>query len=419
MAEPCRIFLPNSVVMGLVAGNAAGPIYMTSAAKDSSSGRTQTTLSAIDLSGQVLWRRFFAGLAPIPRATGAATGGATEGGSEGGGSVWLAQHGPDGAALEQIGRDGSSVRTIALACRPDEELGAMLIVPGGFCTAWTSGPPYRGARVDWRDADGACIWSSDIPPDRIAHDCVMETSAETGWLSRPKKPWTPGIFRLHYWEPLLISGDRILASYRDNRSGLGISYFLDTGTGQIINSTKPAPIGHKAIGGKGEFLIGVQGYDEFSTARYDRAGQQTTRWATHAAMLADRTGRLLGVELDGRTAARPRLRVMGRDGGLSDGPRLTGHHTTHPALDRDGTAVFWRDGKLATIDAEFTPRELLTAKDEHSFVSGRVLLLEDGIVAFNLSEELFLLRTALGPLEDSVWPCGDGNLNGNPVAFAE
>ena len=25
------------------------------------------------------------------------------------------------------------------------------------------------------------------------------------------------------------------------------------------------------------------------------------------------------------------------------------------------------------------------------------------------------LATGLGPLEDSVWPCGEGNLNGNPV----
>lgn len=336
----------------------------------------------------------------------------------------MAHHGPDGAALEEIGRDGSSIRTIAVAHRPDEELGAVLIVPDGFCTAWTSGPPYRGARVDWRDADGACVWSTDIPPDQIAHDCVMQASAETGWLSRPKKPWIPGDFRLHRWEPLLISGNRILASYWEIKSGLAISYFLDTANGQIVNSTKPAPIGHKAIASKGEFLVGIQGYDEFSTARYDRAGEQTTCWPSHGAMLTDQAGKLLDIELDSRAVAQSRLRVMEPDGGLSDGPELAGYQTAYPALDQKGTAVFWRDGWLQTVDAEFadekfTLRKLFAAKDESSFDRGRTLLLEDGIVAFNLSEEVFILRTTLGPLEDSAWPCGDCNIHGNPVVYAE
>jgi hypothetical protein len=406
MDEPYRIALPNSVLTGFVAGSAAGPIYVTSAAGDSSSGLVQTTLSAIDLSGRVLWRRFFDGVTPIPRAID-------------GGCVWMAHHGPGGAALEEIGRDGSLIRTITVEYRPDEELGAVLILPDGFCTAWTSGPPYRGARVDRRDADGACIWSSAIPPDQIAHDCIMAASAETGWLSRPRKPWTPGAFRMPGREPLLISGDRVLASYWDAKSGLATSYFLDTANGQVINSTKPAPLGQKAILGKGEFLIGSQGYDEFATARYNRAGNQVVRWPTHGAMLIDHTGKLLVIELDNRTAAQPRLRVMERDGGLSDGPGLTGHHTAHPALDHNGTSVFWRGGRLLTVDAEFAMRELFTAKEDRGFFSSRVLLLEDGIVALNLADEVFIIRTGLGPLEDSVWPCGDGNLNGNPVVFAE
>jgi hypothetical protein len=350
----------------------------------------------------MLWRRLFDGLTSVPRATG-------------GGSVWLAHQGPAGTALEEIGRDGSTIRAIAVAHRPDEKLGEILILPDGFCTAWTSESPYRGARVDRRDSGGASIWSAAIPPAQIAHNCIMEASAETGWLSQPKKPWTPGAFRLHYWEPLLISGDRILASYWEARSGLGISYFLDTAKGQIINSTKPAPIGHKAILGNGEFLIGTQGYDEFATVRYNRAGNETVRWPTHGAMLTDRTGKLLGIELDNRAAAQPRLRIMERDGTLSDGPRLTGYHTAYPALDRNGTTVFWRNGRLLTVDAEFALRELFMTKDDHGAVTSRVLLLEDGIVAFNLAEELFIFRTTLGPLQDSVWPCGDSNLNGNPV----
>lgn len=404
MDEPKRIVLPDALVSGLAAASPAGPIYMTSTARNPGSGLVQTTLSAVDLLGKVLWQRIFDGKTGVPRAAD-------------GQGVWLAYHGPDGAALEQTGPDGSAVHTIAITHRPDENLGEVVILPDGFCTAWTSGPPYRGARVDRRDADGSCVWSAAIAPDRIAHDCVLEASAETGWRSRPKSPWVPGTFRLHHWEPVLVSGDRIMASYREGKSGLGISYFLDAATGEIISATKPAPIGHKAIAGRGEFLIGVQGYDEFATVRYNRLGAGATRWATHSAMLIDRAGKLLGVEYDNRVAARPRLRVMGWDGSLSDGPAVAGYNTTHPALDRNGNAVFWRDGRLLAIDAELAAHELYRTTDEPS-VPSRILLLESGIVAFALDGDLIICRTELGELEDSVWPCADCNLNGNPVVFA-
>jgi hypothetical protein len=405
MDEPQRIVMPDSAVLGLAAENAAGPIYVTSIAKDLGSGLTQTTLSAVDLSGKVRWRRLFAGRAGVPRAT-----------ADGG--VWLARHEPDGAAvLEQTSPDGSPARAIEISHHPDEKLGEVVILPDGFCTAWTSGPPYRGARVDRRGADGACIWSAAIPPDQLAHDCIMEASADTGWRSQPKSPWIPGTFRLHHTEPLLVSGDRILASYTEGKSGLGISYFLDASTGEIIKSTKPAPIGHKAILDDGEFLIGVQGYDEFVTVRYTRAGDEATRWPTHGATLIDRSGNLFGIEFDNRAPAQPRLRLMGRDGSLSDGPVLAGRNTGHPALDRDGATVLWRNRSLLTIDAGSTVRELFSERKSVSNIS-RILLLEEGIAAFGLNGDLLICRTALGPLEDSVWPCGDGNLNGNPVAFA-
>jgi hypothetical protein len=406
MDEPQRIVMPDSIVTGLAAESPAGPIYVTSAAENPDSELTQTTLSSIDLSGTVRWDRVFDGATGAPRVAGS-------------GSVWLAQDGPDGTALEETSRDGRPSRTIALPRRPSEKLGEFVLLPDGFCTAWTSGPPYEGARVDRRDADGTCIWSATIPPVPIAHRCVMAASAETGWRSRPKRPWIPVTFRLHYWEPLLVSGDRILASYMEGKSGLGINYLLDLATGEIINSTTPAPIGHKAISGIGEFLIGVHGYDEFATIRYTRTGDEAVRWPAHGAMLIDHAGKLLGIEVDNRATAQPRLRVMERDGSVSDGPALAGHSTAHPALDRDGTAVFWRNGALVAIDAGLSLHELFSVEDDGSPYVGRTLLLEDGIVAFSLSGDLLLCRTELGSLEDSVWPCGDGNLNGNPVAFTQ
>jgi hypothetical protein len=406
MDEPRRIVFPDSIVTGLVAESAAGPIYVTSAAENQYSGLAQTTLSAIDLSGAIRWHRVFEGTTGAPRVAGD-------------GSIWLAHDGPDGTALRETGRDGTPSRTIAVTHRPGEKLGQVVILPGGFCTAWTSGPPYQGARVDRRDGDGGCLWSTTIPPARLAHRCVMEASAETGWRSQPKAPWIPGTFRLHHWEPLLVSGDRILVSYAEGRSGLGISYFLSAGTGEVINSTGPVPLGRKAICGPGEFLIGVHGYDEFATVRYTRAGDEAVRWPTHGAVLIDHAGKMLGIEHDNRSTAQAKLRRLGQDGSLSDGPAVAGGNLTHPALDRDGTAVFWRDGRLLAVDAGLTLHELYSGKAESSPYLSRTLLLEDGIVAFATNGDVLLFRTALGPLEESAWPCGDGNLNGNPAVFTQ
>jgi hypothetical protein len=51
-------------------------------------------------------------------------------------------------------------------------------------------------------------------------------------------------------------------------------------------------------------------------------------------------------------------------------------------------------------------------------VLGRVLLLDAGQVVFSRNEQLVSVRgTGLGPLDTGAWPCGDGNLRGNPVAF--
>jgi len=107
MDEPQRIVMPDSIVTGLAAESAAGPIYMTSAGKNPDSGLGRTTLSAVDLSGTVLWHRLFDGPTGVPRAAG-------------GGTVWLAHHGPDGAALEETSHDGSPARTIAVTHHPGE-----------------------------------------------------------------------------------------------------------------------------------------------------------------------------------------------------------------------------------------------------------------------------------------------------------
>ncbi|WP_199444428.1 hypothetical protein [Umezawaea beigongshangensis] len=139
------------------------------------------------------------------------------------------------------------------------------------------------------------------------------------------------------------------------------------------------------------------------------------QWPSHTMALVDRHGHARGPELENVVPSRSRFRGLGPGGVLRDGPALSGYRTTYPALDRDGTAVFWRDGRLLAVDADFRMRELFAAHDERAVMS-RVLLLEEGQVVFALDDELLLFGdTGLQPLDSGVRPCGDGNLRGNPV----
>ncbi|WP_234362305.1 hypothetical protein [Streptomyces sp. IMTB 1903] len=97
-----------------------------------------------------------------------------------------------------------------------------------------------------------------------------------------------------------------------------------------------------------------------------------------------------------------------------DGPALTGYYTSHPAMDCEGTTVFWRDGKLLAVDADLAGHELF-AMDDSRTVIGRALLLSERSVAVSLDNEVLVFRTPLGPLAEGPWPCGEGNLQGNPL----
>ena len=113
------------------------------------------------------------------------------------------------------------------------------------------------------------------------------------------------------------------------------------------------------------------------------------------------------------------FRILHQDGSLRDGPPLNEYYTTYPALDADGTTVFWRDDKLQAVDADLRTRVLLAhpgRQDGRLIVTSRVLLLDDGVVAFALDDELLIVRdTGLAALDTGPWPCADGNIHGNPV----
>lgn len=406
-SSPHTVTLPGQV-WGLVAPTATGPLFSTS--YDGANLRT-TVVSALDLSGALLWHREFDGHPLLPRATDT-------------GTVWIAHYGPSGPMLTELARDGSMVREFTPEHAPDEHIGVFVVLADGICVAWLSRQPSllspragHATRIARYDASGQCLWSTPVRLDQVSYPGVVEMSADNGWQAQPKRPWTPASIKVSHWNPLLISGDRIAATFADERSGIGVTSFLDTNTGRLVAATSPGPGGHNAIVAPGEFLIGEQGYGAFRTTRYNRSGTAVQQWASHGLLLVDQHGSIRGPEYENVLPSRSQFRGLAEDGTLRDGPALSGYYTTYPALDSNGTAIFWRDGRLVTVDADFQMSELFTQADERAVMS-RVLLLADGQVVFALHSEMLIFRnTGLGPLDDGVWPCGESNLHGNPVAY--
>ncbi|MFC9249508.1 hypothetical protein ACFT7S_37320 [Streptomyces sp. NPDC057136] len=123
---------------------------------------------------------------------------------------------------------------------------------------------------------------------------------------------------------------------------------------------------------------------------------------------------ICGPELENGLPSTSRFRRLAQDNTLVDGPSLTGYYTSCPAMDREGTTVFWRDGQLLAVDADLASHELF-AMDDGQNVMGRTLLLGDGRVVVSLDSEVLAFHSSLSPLAEGPWPCGDANLRGNPV----
>ncbi len=413
MKDPEIIDVPGQV-RGLAAAGPDGPIYLTSYAGRSPSTRNlyTTVLTAVDLAGGRLWQRTFPGHPFPPRA-------------DADGTVWVAHH--DGHStpvftITGVGADGSVTDAMALQQEQGEYLGAVVRMPDGFCALWLPTAPRQRlphgstGRLARHSDTGNTVWSTPLPLDTLSFSGVIEAGVATGWHAQPKKAWRPSTLQADHWQPLLVAGDRILAGISDGASGIGICTILDAATGDIVSTTEPGPYHHKAIAGPGRFLIGAQGYGAFSSTLHGRNGQATQTWPSHGQMLIDQSGTFRGPESENVLPSQSRFRVLDPDGSMRDGPPLSGYYTSYPSLDAHGTAVFWRNGKLLTVDADLDQHELFHRADDDRTVLSRTLLLKDATVACALDNELLIFRdTGLAPLAPGPWPCADGSLLGNPV----
>lgn len=372
--------------------DAAGPVY---AVCGTTSG---TVLRAIDLDGRTRWTRPADGLRGQIRV-------APEGG------VWLAGE----AALVETTASGAQGRRVELPHAPEERIGTFAVLPDGFMVAWGS-DPYSAVRVERTDGSGTRRWSAELPDVRLSYAGVVQMSAASGWCAEPMAPWRPRALAPERDAGLLVSADRVLATFTDWSSGIGMGFCLDLASGDLVWTTPPHPTGERAIAGPGDFLVGSQGYDAFSTWWYDRDGAVVAEWPSHGGLLVSSRGRIRVVEMTNDMSAVSRVRRLHRDGGMTDGPRLPGYYTAGPVLSGDGRAAFWRDGKLQIMKEDLSVRTLCTGEGE---AFDRMLLLEGGRLLFVLSGAegggLVIADTDLPRLDTGAWPCGESNLNGNPV----
>lgn len=401
MIFPLRVDLPDKP-WSLAAAGPAGPIYVTCLEPVTS----RMPLLAVDPSGAIVWKRDLdraPDARPLPIRIGED------------GVIWSGIPGAAGPALDATGPDGAGRTAIDLICAGDESLGAFVVLPDGFLVAWTTGPPYRGARVERLSCEGKTIWSTTIPAEPLSFAGLVQADASTGWQARQQEPEIPEVVQLDPAEPLLVSGDRVLTCYRDMRSGLGVGYFLAADSGRITGSTQQGPLGRRAIAGPGEFLVGYQGYGEFSTLHYDRAGTQLTRWPAHGALLVEGSGAIRCAQESNSSDDASTFAILRADGMITAGPALPARSTAHPAMDASGAAVLLAGGSLLSVSADLAAEELWNGPADE-FAADRVLLLDGGLVACALGEELLIFRTSLGPLSSGPWPCASGNLRGNPVS---
>ncbi|WP_405422158.1 hypothetical protein [Streptomyces erythrochromogenes] len=382
-----RFDLPGQI-WSVATQHPSGPLYATTYGANP----LETVVSSVDLSGRVRWQRAYPGTGR-PRSRLSPSG-----------TLWLARPTDGGGrALEGILPDGSVDRTVTLPCRAGEEVAAFVVLGDGFCVSWAGaarmllapgGQPSRVPRVARYGRDGQCLWSTPIDLGPVSHSPEWVEAAQ--------------------WEPLLVSGDRVAAGFADGRSGVGRTFFLDLASGAPVAVTDPAPSRRNAIAGPGVFLVGALGYGACATRRFGRDGTESARWDCHGAMTVDGRGTVRGPARSVTPSCTSRFRRLSTSNDRVDGPHLADHHTSHPAVDTNGTTVFWLDGKLLAVDPDMTLRALFVSDDDRS-VAGRTLLLDEGRVIQSLGSEILVFRTDLAALADGPWPCGDANPLGNPV----
>jgi hypothetical protein len=339
------------------------------------------------------------------------------------GLIWIGS----GASLDLFDLNGNPRHSFPLRWADGEDLGAFLIGIDGFyvCSRRSdeAGNLYETRqaskpKVMHYDLSGQLLWSTTLPINPIEFTGLIEAGVHTEWKIQPKKSWHPREWRpdLHY-EPIMLSDERLIVSYVEYSSGLGVTYCLDANSGSLLWTTPPSPLGNRIIFDEGKFLIGSQGYGAFDTWLYDRDGTILQHWPSHGDIVLTREGQIRVVEMENVLPSKMHFSIFHLNGEVQKGPHLERYYTTYPVITRDKTTTFWREGDLITVDKNLNKQVLYSDSTtiSNTGVLSRMLLSKRGKIVFTRANELWIFDAQLGSLEESVWPCVGGNIGGNPV----
>lgn len=379
--------------------------------------RSSSSLVCFDVSGRQLWQRE---LRILSRRFGSV-------------SLRVSLRGVLWVGLEDclvaFDANGTELQSLALPLESGEYLGSFVCVTDGFlASVYRQGQPVGNEgvedltpRVLRLDEGGWPCWTTALPIDSHHFEGIVEARAETGWKTQAKPAWRPRNWTADVYvrDPILLSGNRLLASYIDISSGLGVSYCLNTTSGELCWRTPTLPFHRRAIGGQETFLLGAGGYGMMPMTQLRGAdGEVLQEWHRNGAMCVLRTGEVRLVE---EFIQAPRAVQLGPDSTFQGGPSLAGTYTTSPVLTRGNELLFWRGGSLFLLDKDFKLHTLATidAVQDHAPVH-RMLLCPDGTLVLALYEhharhyEAWFVKTPFELQNDSPWPCADGNVSGNP-----
>jgi hypothetical protein len=328
------------------------------------------------------------------------------------GSVWLGGN----HELVCCSATGEKLAALMVPEAGTQILGAFIVTRDGLivCAHDPSGVACA-PHISKIDLDGKLCWRTRIPVEPVAYSGVSELRADIGWRQCP--PWQPENWVADSETPLLMLDNQLYARFLEfPRSGIGKTYCIDLDSGRIEWATPPQPSGSIAVVDDTHLLIGSQGYDAFETSLYDRKGARTMTWPSHGYYLVNEVGEVRTLEMENVMPSRMRFSVLQPDGKVRRGPRMPGYRSTYPVIDRQGTAAFWRDGKLQTVDSELRRKVLFSDETVTDGMSmSRTLLLDRGELVLAIGSELWIFATELAPMATSIWPCAEANLARNPV----
>ena len=327
-------------------------------------------LMAVDIEGESLWSLKLQNQCRL--------------GDIGDGCAWLFES----QAIVGVSADGVLIRRELLDLEEQERIGCLSLVEGGIIVSVYRIEPHDryglAPRVMRFDSDFEQIWSIRLPINKVAYQGCGYMGVDTNWEIRETPPWNPSTWLPCGEDQLLVSGNRILASFQEMpRTGIGCRYVLDAGTGELVWKSKSAPIANACALGDGRFLMGNQGYGAFQSALYEDGVLEMQSWPSHGHTVVV-AGDYISVQMSNDLSVPQHVVRLEANGDVSRmSQRLPGYYTSKPVLLRDGNLYFWRGGEVWAWSCGDGLRSIYRIDlDDGAHASS--MRLSDNRVAFNI-----------------------------------